>query len=99
MIHPVRTKMQQYLPPVPLRKSFSKQEPSIVFWAKPAIYGSPSNFGSSLNVSKSVFATEPFGRDFDGLDHIAQLQLHVNPQTLVDLQHEPLPDRPHETFT
>src|SRR5229473_2367986 len=44
---------------VPLRKSFSKQEPSIVFWAKPAIYGSPSNFGSSLNVSKSVFATEP----------------------------------------
>jgi hypothetical protein len=31
-----------------------------VFWAKPAIYGCPSNFGSSLNVSKSVFATEPF---------------------------------------
>jgi len=40
-------------------KSLSKQEPSIVFWAKPAIYGSTSNFGSSLSVSKSVFSTEP----------------------------------------
>src|SRR5712692_6483593 len=55
----MKKELDTMLPRVPLRKSFSKQEPSIVFWAKPAIYGSPSNFGSSLNVSKSVFATEP----------------------------------------